>query len=564
MRKIAFLSIAAIAALGMTSCSKQLGLTADMVTVTPTPLEQVGNNVPATLTANLPEKFLKKKSSMVVTPVLKYEGGEALSEPSTFQGEKVEGNGTTVQYKAGGVYTMRANFAYVPEMIQSDLYLRFDITYGTKKINVDDVKVGYGVVSTNDLYKKALATTNPALSADAYQRIVKQQQEAQIKYLINQANVRASELKTTSVQDFANILKEINNNQEKLKLNNVEISAYASPEGAYDFNEKLAENRQNTSADYVKGQLKANSLTTDVNTKYTAEDWEGFQQLVAASNIQDKDVILRVLSMYQDPAERETQIRNMSVVFNELAESVLPELRRARMIANYDVIGRSDEQIVAQFKSDASQLSIEELLYGANLQTNNADKKAWYEKAAQLYPQDVRAFNNLANIAYQNGDLATAAAYLAKAKTINANAPEVATNLALVALANGSTDAAEALIAKGTGSSAYSEVLGNINLAKGNYAAAASNLAGVKTNSAALAQILNKDYAAAASTLAGIQNPDATTAYLSAVLGARQGNANAVVSGLTKAIQQDSTYAQRAAKDLEFANFAAEIAGLVK
>lgn len=564
MRKITILSIAAAGTLLLASCGKLGQLSADNVTVTPTPLEAVGGEVPATISATFPEKYMKKKVTLGVTPVLKYKGGEVASEGTTFQGEKVQGNGTTVRYKAGGTYTMRANFPFNENMLQSDLYLRFDAKKGSKKVELPDLKVGYGVVATSDLVRGTIATANPALAADAYQRIIRQKQEAQIKYLVNQANIRASELKTTSVQDFVKILKEINDNQETLRLQNIEVSAYASPEGRFDFNEQLAEKRQNTSAKYVNEQLKKNKMTADVDTKFTAEDWDGFQQLVSESNIQDKEVILRVLSMYKDPAEREQQIRNMSVVYDELAKGILPELRRARLIANYDVIGRSDEQIQEQFQADARQLSLEEVLYGAALQQDNAQKKVWYEKAAALFTNDARAYNNLANLAYQNGDAQTAATYLQKAKSINPQSAEVATNEALLALAEGKVADAEALIARGTGASSYSEVLGNLNLAKGNYAAAAANLAGVNTNSAALAQILNKDYAAAAKTLANIPNADAYTSYLQAILGARQGDSAAVVTGLRNAIQQNPALAQRAARDLEFAKYAAQIAGIVK
>ena len=556
--------MAAAGALVLTACSKLGALSSDNVTVTPTPLEAVGGEVPATINATFPQKYMQKKAVITVTPVLKYKTGEVTAASSTFQGEKVQGNGTTVLYKAGGNYTMRATFPYQEAMLQSDLYLRFDAKLGKKAVNLPDLKVGYGVVATSELFRHTIGSANPALAPDAYQRIISQKQEAQIKYLVNQANIRASELKTTSIQDFAKILKEINDNQETLKLQNIEVSAYASPEGRYDFNEKLAEKRQDTSAKYVDDQLKQNNMQTFVDTKFTAEDWDGFQQLVSTSTIQDKEVILRVLSMYQDPAEREQQIRNMSVVYDEIAKGILPELRRARLIANYDVIGRSDAQIVDQFITDAGELSIEELLYGANLQQYNQQKQQWYEKATQLYSNDARAFNNLANLAYQRGDLATAASYVQKAKSLNPNSPEVATNEALLALANGNVEAAEAALAKGNGANAYSEVLGNLNIAKGNYAAAAANLSGVNTNSAALAQILNRDYVAATRTLNNIQNADAYTSYLKAVLGARQGDASAVTSSLRSAIQQDPTLATRAAKDLEFAKYASQIASIIQ
>ena len=437
MRKTILFSALAVCALAFTACSKLGPLSADNVTVTPTPLEAIGSEVPATINATFPQKYMKKKATVTVTPVLKFNGGEVTSASSTFQGEKVQGNGTTVAYKAGGNYTMRATFPYQDAMQQSDLYLRFDARMGNKAVNLPDVKVGYGIIATGQLVRQTVSNANPALAADAYQRIIRQKQEAQIKYLVNQANVRASELKTTSIQDFTKILKEINDNQETLRLQNIEVSAYASPEGRYDFNERLAEKRQDSSADYVNQQLKKNKMRAEVDTKFTAEDWEGFQQLVSQSNIQDKDVILRVLSMYKDPAEREQQIRNMSVVYDELAKGILPELRRARLIANYDVIGRSDEQIIAQYQTDAQRLSVEELLYGANLQTDAQLKQQWYEKTAQLYPNDARAFNNLANLAYQNGDLDTAANYVRKAKSLNPNCAEAATNEALLALSAG-------------------------------------------------------------------------------------------------------------------------------
>ena len=562
MKKLVYLSTAAVAALALTSCSKLGPLSADNFVVTPTPLEAVAGEVPATISATFPQKYMKKKAVVTVTPVLKYAGGQTESQPATFQGEKVEGNGTTVQYKAGGNYAMKANFAYNEAMQQSDLYLHFDAKLGKKTVNVPDVKVGYGVIATSDLLKGTLASVNPALAADAYQRVIKQKQEAQIKYLVNQANVRASELRTTSIQDFVKILKEINDNEATRKLNNIEVSAYASPEGSYAFNEKLAEKRQNSGAAYVSDQLKKNKMTADVDTRFTAEDWEGFQQLVSESNIQDKDVILRVLSMYKDPAEREQQIRNMSVVYDELAKGILPELRRARLIANYDVIGRSDEQIQQQFQADAKQLSLEELLYGAAKNTDNATRKAWYEQAAQQYPNDARAFNNLANLAYQNADIASAQNYLAKAQQLNASSPEVATNQALLALAQGNVSQAETLLGKGVGANTYNEVMGNLNIAKGNYAAAAANLAGVNTNSAALAQILSKDYAAAAKTLANVVNADSYTDYLKAILAARTGDAAAVVSSLQQVAKANPQLKARALKDLEFAKYAAQIANL--
>lgn len=557
------LLMASASMLVLSSCSKLGKLGADNFNVTPTPLEAVGGQVPATINGTFPTKYMKKKAQVTVTPVLKYEGGEAVGQSTTFQGEKVEGNGTTIQYKVGGTYTMKANFAYVDPMIQSDLYARFDAKKGKKTVKIPEVKIGYGVVATSQLLSRCNITA--ATAPDAYQRIIAQKQEANIKFLINQATLRASELKSVSVKDLGKILKEINDNNETRALTNIEVSAYASPDGKYSFNEKLAEKRQNVSTNYLKKELKKIKMEADVDTKFTAEDWEGFQELVSKSNLQDKEVILRVLSMYQDPEEREQQISNMSEVYTDIKQSILPELRRARLIVNYEIIGRSDAQILEQFAADPSKLSVEEMVYGANkLVKDDATRQKWNEAIAKQYPSDYRALNNMAQQAISKGDMAAAQNYLKQAANVNKNASEVNTNLALMALKSGDVAKAETYLSKGTGSDTFKEVMGNLNIAKGNYTQAASDLAGVNTNSAALAQILAKDYTSAKTTLSKIKNADATTSYLQAVLAARTGDASALSSTLKNAIQQDGTLAARAAKDLEFAKYANVVKNLVK
>lgn len=547
----------------MSSCSKLGDLSADNFKVTPTPLEAVGGDVAATINGVFPEKYMKKKAVVTVTPVLKYEGGEAVGQSATFQGEKVEGNGTEISYKVGGTYTMKTNFKYVPAMIKSDLYARFEAKLGKKTVSVPEVKIGYGVLSTSELLGRCTITASTA--PDAFQRVIEQKQEANIKFLIGQANLRTSELSSVSIQDLVKILKEINDMQEERALQSIEVSAYASPDGSFDLNEKLAEKRQDVSSNYLGKQLKKINMEAEVDTKFTAEDWEGFQELVSKSNLQDKDVILRVLSMYQDPEEREQQIRNMSSVFTEIADGILPELRRARLIVNYEVIGRSDEQIIEQFAQDASKLSVEELLYGGNMLVEDATaRKQWYEKTIEIYPNDYRAYNNLAQLAIMEGNLTTAQNWLQKAKAVNAKASEVNANMAIIAIKNNDIQKAETLMGQASGSDTFNEVLGNLNIAKGNFAQAQQNLAQTQTNSAALSQILNKDYAAAQKTLAAIKTPDATTSYLKAVLAARTSDTGALKSNLKVAIASDSSLKERAANDLEFAKYQNTIADLVK
>lgn len=537
----------------MSSCSSKLGeLSADNFKVTPNPLESKAGQVAVTIDGTFPEKYMKKKAVVTVVPELRYGNGQtAQGQAATFQGEKVQGNDRMITYKVGGNYTMKSNFKYVPEMQKSDLYMTFNAFVGKKQVPVPAVKVAEGVIATSELYKNTLAGSGACIAPDTFQRVRAQKQEAQIKFLINQANLRKSELKNNSVQEFVKMLKQINADKEKLALNNVEVLAYASPDGGVKFNDKLAGKRQNASVDYAKKQLKNSKLTSEVTGKYTAQDWEGFQKLVLASDIQDKDVILRVLSMYQDPEEREQQIRNMSAGFRDLADGILPELRRSRMIINYETIGRSDEQIKEQYNADATKLSVDELLYAANLEDNNDAKEAIYKKTVDVYPNDYRAYNNIAAIEFAKGNDAAAKDYLAKALQINGNASETNANLGLLALKNGSISEAENYIAKGNMAGDYNKIVGSLNLAKGDYQAAEASLKGIDCNTTALAQILNKNYAGAANTLNAIKNKDGMTDYLQAILNARQGNNSAASAFLKSALQKDPSLATYANNDLE-------------
>lgn len=548
-----YLPVAMAGLCALASCNKLGELTADNFTVTPSPLEAVGGKVPVTINGRFPEKYMKKKAVVTVVPELRYEGGKATGQGATFQGEKVQGNDQEISYKLGGNYTMKNTFAYVDAMQQSELYLTFDARVGNKQVDVPAVKVADGVLATSSLITRTAASANGEIAPDTYQYAIKQTQQAQIKYLINQANIRSSEISSTSVQDFLKTLRAIKDDQHGYMLDNVEISAYASPEGSLKFNTQLADKRRQSSQSYVNKQLQEANLEAEVDAKYTAEDWEGFQELVKASNIQDKDLILRVLSMYPDPEEREKQIRNLSAGFQELADEILPELRRARLTINYNLIGRSDKEIEEQYAADASKLSVEELLYAATLTDDTAKQKEIYTTTTRLYPDDYRAYNNLATLAYAQGDKQSAKSYLEQAAAKKSDAAETNANRALLALTEGNAEEAQNYLSKATAAQNYNEVLGNLQVAQGNYAQAAQSLKGVKSNSAALAQILNKDYASAATTLSSVSNADATTSYLKAIVCARTNQDSGVITNLKDAIAKDSSLKARAAKDLEFA-----------
>ena len=551
MKKLYLPLLVALVAV-LTSCSSKMGeLSSDYFTVTPQVLEAVGGKVPATINGKFPEKYFNKKAIVEVTPVLKWEGGEAKGQSAVFQGEKVEGNEQTISYKMGGNYTMKTSFDYVPEMAKSELYLEFKATIGKKTVEIPAVKVADGVISTSEMVEQTLSSATPAKGADTFQRVIKEKHDAQIMFLIQQANVRASELKTA--KEFGQEVKDVNEAANK-KISNIEISAYASPDGGYELNKGLAENRQDNTAKVISRDLKKAKIDATVDTKYTAQDWEGFQELVSKSNIQDKELILRVLSMYQDPEQREQEIKNISSVYKTLADEILPQLRRSRLTLNYEVIGKSDEEIANLADTDASQLSLEELLYAATLTKDAAKQEAIYTKATQAYPNDYRAFNNLGKLAYQAGNYEKAESYFKKAASIK-DAPEVNMNLGLIALTKGDKAAAESYLGKASGAEELNEALGNLYIAQGQYDKAASAFGDTKSNSAALAQILSKDYNKAKTTLDNIETPDAYTEYLKAVLGARTNNAALVTSSMKNAVAKDPSLAKKAATDLEFAKY---------
>lgn len=542
-------------ALTLTSCGKKLGqFSSDYFSVNPNPLELVGENVPGTVTGKIPANFFVKNAQVTVTPYLVFNGTEVASQPYTFQGEKVRGNNPVVSYEYGGTVTIPVNYAFQPEMAKSELELAFQVSQGSKEYVLPRVKVATGVIATAALADAA--TVTPAVAPDAFQRVINEKYAADIMFLINQANVRANQLNTDAMTEFKKELANANSDTARV-IKEINISSYASPEGALDFNTRLAEQREKNTGTYLAGQLKKDKITEfgELTSQFTAEDWEGFQKLVSKSDIQDKDLILSVLSMYKDPEQREREIRNLSSVFEQLADQILPQLRYSRLTASIDVIGKSDAEISRLAATDAKQLSVEELLYAATLTDDNARRMSIYKAATEQYPNDYRAWNDLGLTQYRAGDYAAAKASFEKAAALDSKATEPMMNLGLIQMVNGNYDRANQYFGSAAGVDGLGEALGVYYLKKGDNAAAARAFSDSKSNNAALAQILTKDYSKAKQTLAGITTPDATTYYLMAVLGARTNNESMLTGNLRQAVKLDSSLATKAANDLEFANF---------
>ena len=561
MKKGLFFGLIA-AAVVLASCNKTLP-NPEQINVNPSPLEVKGGKVNADITGTFPVKKFAKKGVLVVTPVLKFEGQEVLGEPVTYVGEKAKENGITVNFKEGGKYSQSCSFDFVPAMRSSELYLRFEAKVGKKVQEVPDLKIADGVVATAELAEAAdnkLATT-----PDKFQRVIQELTEADIKFLIQSANLRSSEAKSASVKALQAAIKDANDAERK-EINKLEVAGYASPDGGLDLNEKLAKNRQKVAQDFLKKGLKKDKVNAAIESNITAEDWEGFQKAMENSNMQDKELVLRVLSMYSDPEEREAQIKNLSSVYGTIANEILPALRRSRLILTTDLIGKSDDEIRELAANDPAQLSLEELLYAVTLVEDNAEKKALLQRAADSFG-DFRGWNGLGQLYFEEGNVAEARRCFARALAIEPNNADVNYNAGVAALADGDLAKAEEHLGKAAGTKGNLDAaLGTLYTQKGEYAAAKKAYGSNATNNAAVQQILNEDYAGARQTLDNVKEPNATTAYLKAVVGARTNDKAAVLANLKAACAQDAKLKARAAKDIEFAKFAedAEFQAIVK
>ena len=553
-KKLAIVMVGA--AVALTGCNKKMSpFASEYFTTNPTPLVVVGDDVPATISANVPQKFFKKNAVVTVTPYLVFGTDSVASQAYTFQGEKVKGNNPVINYKQGGTVSIPANWAYTPEMMKSDLYLNFNVTQGKKSYTLPHVKVGEGVNATPTL--AGANTVDPATAADKYQRIINDKVDADIMFLVNKADIRATELKrdggvkglNTTVKDAAAA--------ENKEIEGIHISTFASPEGGVEFTTKLSEKREKSTVKYMEKNLEKEEVANygKLTSEFTPQDWEGFQKLVSQSNNQDKELILSVLSMYKDPEQRETEIRNLSSVFDQLKEEILPQLRYSRITASITTIGRSDDEIKAQFKEDASKLSVDEILYCATLTEDNKEKEAIYKKATELYSNDYRTYNNLGKAQFVAGEYDAAKANFEKAASLAPSSNEAKMNLGLVKMYNKDYNGAREAFGSAAGVEGLNDAMGVYYIKQGDYQTAVKAFGDSKTNNAALAQILVNDYSAAQATLNAVKNPNATTYYMMAVVAARTNNEQGVYANLRKAINLNADLKAKAAVDKEFANY---------
>ncbi len=544
-KTLKFFAVAALAIAAAACASpEKMAKMAENVKVecVPPVLEVVNGTIDATVSVTYPKGYFNPKVILEATPVIVYQGGEAAMKPFKYQGEDVRDNYKVVSAD-GQKVTEKIHFDYVPGMEQCYLELRGKVSAGKKSVNLPVKKVADGANTTYMLVKKAGAVS---FKADNYQEVISSTTEGQIKYLVNSSEVRGSELKGESVKEFLARLDEISAN-ERTKVTSTEIVAYASPEGDTGKNEKLSDNRSE-SANKAWKQVTKGHEATDPTVRSVGEDWEGFQQLVAQSNLEDKELILRVLSMYSDPAVRENEIRNMSQVYTALKGEVLPELRRARLIANVEFKNYSNEELLDLLENNANLLDEEALLRVASLVREPAQKEEIYKRAIGRF-NSARAMFNLAALYLMQGQDAKAEAGLAE---LDAKDPDVVNAKGVLALHKEDYKAAETAF-RTAGTEDAKANLGVVLILTGRYEEAAQALKDVKgcCHNTTLAYILTDQLDKAAKSA---KCKDPKVSYLKAIIAARQGNADGVKSNLEAAFKNESLK-ERAARDIEFAGY---------
>ena len=568
------LALVAMAAMLFASCSslQKMKKNADQISfkVTPEILETHAGTVDVAINGRFPASYFNKKAVVVATPVLKYEGGEKAFEPVTVQGEKVDANNKVISYDAGGSFAYKDAVEYDEAMRVSDLEIRITASKGASSLDFDPIKVADGVVATSTLVmnypapiigvqREANTTGIYDPNIDKFQRIVPDEYVADIHYLINSSYVRGAELKSEDVEAFYAYTKDAFDAERK-DLKGLEISAYASPDGELDWNTKLAEKRESSSSKAIGKKLKKAEVEAELKTKFTPEDWEGFKEMMEKSDIQDKELILRVLSMYSDPEVREREIKNLSEAFTAVADDILPKLRRAKLIASVDLIGKTDEEIAELADSDPASLNPAELLYAGTLTDDLNKQLAIYNSMTKVYSKDWRGYNNAGLVLAKQKEYGKAGNMFAKAEKLNNDEPIIKNNLGAVALFEG--DVAKAATLFGAASGAGKEVdynMGIVSMKNGNYDQAVKYFGDSGSMNAALAKMLAGDNNGALKILEACECPKCfMKQYLKAVIGARTAKENMMYESLEKAVEMKPELKDTAKTDMEFAKYFAD------
>ena len=558
MKNFNYLALLAGSILIMSSCGglKKMQDRASEVsyTVTPEVLEERGNDVAVKIDVRYPAKYFNKQAILTATPVLKYESGETAFPSRVLQGESVQANNQVVNFATGGTVSYSGNVPFREDMMKSKLVIRAVADRKGKTLELDEYPIADGVLASSKL---VMVDPKPIMVADKFQRIIPDSYTASILYLIHRYDVRSTELKKDEISQLSDYIKNAQAD-ERIELKGANISAYASPDGPIGLNERLSRNRQGSAQTYFTRELKTQKVETPENfltATYTPEDWEGFKKLVEESNIPDRDLIIRVLSMYSDPIVRENEIKNLSKAYEVLAREILPQLRRSKLTVNVNLIGLTDTELRTAWKNNPNSLKLEEILYSATLYDDLNEKLAIYKKAGSLFPRCFRAFNSEGYVYVLLGDAKNAQQAFEKAKNIMTN-DVVNNNLGVAALMLGDVAKAEQLFTASTGAGASVNYnLGIIKVMQGDYDAAANYFGNTNEYNTALVKLLKKDYDGSLATINRIDADFARKHYLKAIVSAKQGQDDLVFESLRLAFAKDASLKNRARVDMEFGKY---------
>jgi len=561
----------ALAALLLSSCAglQKMKKNADQIDfkVTPEILEAHADKVDVAINGVFPAKYFSKKATIVATPVLKYQGGEKAFAPVTVQGEKVDANNKVITYTNGGNFSYKDVVPFTKDMRLSDLEIRITASQGAKTLDFDPIKVGDGVIATSSMvlnYPTPLVGVTRDVNntgvydpnLDIFQRIVPDAYTADVHYLINSSYLRGAELKAEDIEKLTAYTKDAFDAERK-ELKGVEVSAYASPDGELDWNSKLAGKRESSSSKFMTKALRKAEVEAELKTKFTPEDWDGFKEMMEKSSIQDKELILRVLSMYTDPEVREREIKNLSAAFTAVADEILPKLRRAKITASVDLIGKTDDEIAGLADSDPASLNPAELIYAATLTTDKNKQLAIYNSMMKAYPEDWRGFNNAGMTLVNQFKHADAKSLFEKAEKLKNDEPIVKNNLGAIALFEGDIAKAETYFGAASGAGdAVNYNLGIVAMKKGEYSKAVKLMGASDSPNVGLAKILAGDNNGALKALENCTWDGCyMTEYFKAVVGARTAKENLMFDSLKKAVEAQPKLKAKIASDMEFAKY---------
>lgn len=523
--------------------------------LTPNPVEMHGDSIAISLNGSFPEKYFNKKVSATVTPVIVYGENSESFDVLNLKGEDSEEEGSTINYEKGGSISHTAKIPYKEGMETAVVELRVTGKYKAKTKDLDPIKVADGTMITSKL---VMSSDKGIVGADAFQKFTLEDNNVEIHYIVNQSNVRGSELNDKDIKDLKSKLKDWNEDV-KMEYNNLAISAYASPEGELSKNENLANERAASATKALESILKRAKVEIPENFSTAngkGEDWAGFKSLMIASDIKDKELIIRVLETYQDGAKREEEIKNLAATYTEVAKKVLPELRRAQCNLVMKHHNLTDDEIKALVDSKIDSLDVEQMLYAATLYTDEAKKESIYKSVSATHSADWRGPNNVGYIYLTQNKLGEAKAEFEKANGLSANNPVVQNNLGVIERLNGNLDAAMEHYNNASGAGAeVAQNKGIINIIKGNYADAVSNYSGVNSFNAALAKLMNGDNGVGSVIDGSDDKDEALSYYLKAVAGARGGDNDMMINNLKTATSKDAALKAKAKGDVEFIKY---------